>query len=455
MKILITGATGLIGTQLGIELVKSGHEIVVISRSEQKAKLALPFPCQVIEADLMKSEILPSIDSVDAVIHLLGEGVADQKWSDQQKERILKSRTLSTQNLIKSFQVMPKLWIQASAIGIYGDRKDELLSESSSSGEGFLADVCRQWEAGADLAKEKGASRVVKARLGIVLSSQGGALKKMLFPFKAGVGGALSSGQQWMSWIHIDDVVGLFKKAIEDSAAQGPLNFVSPNPEINLNFSKKLVNQLNSFLGPTVPAFAMRLLFGEMADVLLGSQRVSADQAIKLKYQFKFPELQEALKDVLPRADESMEFFQTQQFVQAPRSKVFEFFSQAENLEKLTPEFLNFKIAFKSAEKIEKGSEIEYQLKVHGVPLKWKTLIEEFKAPDRFVDTALKSPYQTWHHTHLFEELGHGTLITDRVIYKLPVGYAGWLVGGAFVKSDLNAIFDFRRAQVAEIFKIT
>lgn len=454
MKILITGATGLVGTQLGIELVKSGHEIVVVSRSEKKAKLALPFPCQVIEADLMTSEISPSIHSIDAVIHLLGEGVADQKWSEQQKEKILKSRTLSTKNLIKSFKTMPKIWIQASAIGIYGDRQDEILTEVSSSGDGFLAEVCRQWEAGADLAKEKGASRVVKARLGIVLSSQGGALKKMLFPFKAGVGGALSGGQQWMSWIHIDDVVGLFKKVLEESTIQGPLNFVSPEPETNLNFSKKLVNQLDSFLGPAVPAFAMRLLFGEMADVLLGSQRVSAEKAIQLKYKFKFSELQEALKDVLPRADESMEYFQAQQFVEAPRSQVFDFFSQAENLEKLTPEFLNFKITHKSTEKIEKGSEIEYQLKVHGVPLKWKTLIEEFKAPEHFVDTALKSPYQTWHHTHIFEDLGHGTLITDRVIYKLPVGYAGWLVGGAFVKGDLNAIFDFRRAQVAETFKI-
>jgi len=455
MKILMTGATGLIGTQLGIELVKSGHQIVVVSRSEKKAKSVLPFPCQVIEADLMNSEISPSIDFIDAVIHLLGEGVADQKWSESQKEKILKSRTLSTQNLIRSFKVMPKIWIQASAIGLYGDRKDEVLSESSSSGEGFLADVCRQWEAGADLAEEKGAARVVKARLGIVLSSQGGALKKMLFPFKAGVGGALSSGKQWMSWIHIEDVVGLFKKCLEDNTIHGPLNFVSPQPETNLNFSKKLVNQLDSFLGPTVPAFAMRLLFGEMADVLLGSQRVSADKAIEFNYQFKFSELQQALKDVLPSAEESMEYFQSQQFVQAPKAKVFDFFSQAENLEKLTPEFLNFKITSKSTEKIEKGSKIEYQLKVHGVPLKWKTLIEEFKAPDLFVDTALKSPYQTWHHTHLFEELGDGTLITDRVIYKLPVGYAGWLVGGAFVKGDLNTIFDFRRAQVAETFKIT
>ncbi len=454
MKVLITGATGLIGTQLGIELVRAGHEIVVISRSEKKAKLILPFPCEVIEADLMTSKISPSIQSIDAVIHLLGEGVADQKWSQSQKEKILKSRTLSTQNLIQSFKSMPKIWIQASAIGIYGDRNDEVLIEESSAGEGFLAEVCKQWEAGADLAKEKGAARVVKARLGIVLSSQGGALKKMLFPFKAGVGGALSSGQQWMSWIHVDDVVGLFKKSLEDSKIDGPLNFVSPLPETNLNFSKKLVNQLNSFLGPSVPAFAMRLLFGEMADVLLGSQRVSAEKSLQLKYEFKFPDLQQALADVLPRADEAMEYFQAQQFVQAPRAKVFDFFSRAENLEKLTPEFLNFKINSKSTEKIQKGTEIEYQLKVHGVPLKWKTLIQDFKAPDHFVDIALKSPYQTWHHTHIFEDLGNGTLITDRVIYKLPVGYVGWLAGGAFVKGDLNSIFDFRRAQVAETFKI-
>ncbi|MFN9069084.1 MAG: TIGR01777 family oxidoreductase, partial [Bdellovibrionales bacterium] len=206
MKVLITGATGLIGQQLGIELVRQGYDLVVVSRNKSRAQLNLPFPAEVVEGDLMQGPLeLPQ--DITAVIHLLGEGVADRRWSEEQKLQILDSRTKSSKNLLQSFKKMPALWVQASAIGFYGDRADESLDESSEKGSGFLSDVCLQWESAAEEALKKGALREVRARLGIVLSSQGGALAKMLTPFQAGVGGALGNGKQWMSWIHIRDAV--------------------------------------------------------------------------------------------------------------------------------------------------------------------------------------------------------------------------------------------------------
>jgi uncharacterized protein (TIGR01777 family) len=453
MKVLITGATGLIGQQLGLELVRQGHSLVVISRNKSRALLDLPFPADVIEGDLMQGPV-PLPQDLEAVIHLLGEGVADQRWSEEQKARILDSRTQSSQHLIQSFQKMPPLWIQASAIGFYGDRGDESLNENSDKGEGFLSDVCQQWERAAEEALKKGAQREVRARLGIVLASQGGALAKMLTPFQAGVGGALGNGKQWMSWIHIQDAVRLFVECLKNENYKGVVHFVSPEPATNQDFSKKLCQHLNRLMGPPVPSLALKILFGEMAVVLLASQKVTPEKAIKNGFQFQFSELNQAFESVLPGGSRGEEYLETYQYLPLKRQQVFSFFSKAENLEKITPEFLYFRITQSSTPQIQKGTEIEYRLKIHGFPAGWTTLIEDFESPRFFVDTALKSPYQKWHHTHIFEDLGPGTLVIDRVLYRLPMGYLGWLVGGALVKKDVKDIFKFRRSAVLKALNL-
>lgn len=452
MKVLITGATGLIGQQLGIELTRAGHHLVVISRDIKKAQLELPFPCEIIQGDLMRSQLeLPS--DLDAVIHLLGEGVANKRWSAQHKEQILKSRTASSQNLIDSFKVMPRLWIQASAVGYYGDQGDLELSEDSPAGNDFLAKVCQEWEKFAELALAKGATREVRARLGVVLSPKGGAIEKMRTAFEVGVGGALGSGKQWMSWIHVQDVVRLFRESLEDSRYSGPINFTSPDAKTNGQFSKILSGHFGRLLGPRVPQAALDILLGEMSQVLVSSQKVIPKKALQIGFQFKFPNLQEALNSVLPGAGLGEQFFEAYQYLPVPRERVFVFFSQAENLEKITPQFLNFKITHTSTVGVQPGTEIDYKLKVHGLPLRWKTRIEDFQAPNYFIDTALKSPYQKWHHTHVFEDLGPGTLMIDRVLYKLPLGYLGWLFGHPLVKKDVNEIFSYRRQAVLELLK--
>jgi len=390
MRILITGATGLIGSQLGLKLVQLGHEIVVVSRSKASAIAKLAFPCEVIEGDLMKSPLmLSNIKPVDAVIHLLGEGVADKKWSDSQKKLILESRTESTKNLIQSFQKTPDIWIQASAIGYYGDRGNEKLNESSAAGSGFLADVCKQWEAAAD---KSGSQRIVKARLGVVLAKNGGALDKMMFPFRAGVGGALASGDQWMSWIHIDDAVQLFIECLENSKIEGPVNFISPHSETNRDFSKKLAKALNRPLGPAVPTIAMQALFGEMSTVLLASQNVVSEKLAGFKFQF--PRLDQAFADLFQKPIDQLI---SKQFLAATTTEVLK--------------------TVKSEEKI----------KISGLDVHWSIHVEP---------------------------LQQGTLVTHQLNYDFPLGYLGWLTTGALAKKRLSKAVDLRRAELAQKFKV-
>jgi hypothetical protein len=275
MRIVITGATGFIGRHLVPALGKAGHEVVKLGRDGWAA--AEPF------------------EGAGAVVHLAGEPV-DQRWSPEVKRRIRDSRVLGTERLVQGLSITrnrPQTLICASAVGYYGDRGDETLTEASSPGSGFLPDVCREWEEKADLATSL-AMRVVKVRTGVVLAPDGGALKKMLAPFNAGVGGRLGSGRQWMPWIHIDDIVGIFRHAIE-TAVSGPLNGTSPGVVTNADFTAAMGHVLHRPTLMTVPRFALKLMFGEMADVILGSQRVLPLATGKSGYEFNYPELGPAL----------------------------------------------------------------------------------------------------------------------------------------------------------------
>lgn len=455
MKILMTGATGLIGQELGLALAKQGHELVIVSRSREKALLYVPFPCEIIEGDLSNKPLQhATLNQIDGVIHLLGEGVAEKRWNPEQKKRILDSRVVSTRNLIASLKKAPSVFVSASAIGYYGDRKDEELTEDSKPGTGFLPEVCIEWENEVDKVKSMGLVRVVKGRIGIVLSSHGGALDKMLPPFQAGVGGALGSGKQWMSWTHIDDIVGLFIMALMNEKVEGPVNFVAPEPAANNEFSKRLASTIHRMKAPNVPKLVLKTMFGELAQVLLASQKVSSAKAEKLGYKFKYPTLEKALQDVLRAQSVGEEVFEAKQYIPKKKEEIFPFFAEAKNLEEITPELLKFKVVGMSTPKIESGTLIDYQLIIRGVPARWRTRIEDWKPPTQFVDTALKGPYKLWHHTHTFEDLGHGTLMTDRVRYILPMGYLGWVAANSIVKNDVSGIFEFRRKKVAEIFGI-
>lgn len=296
MKILISGSTGLIGLALLPYLESAGHGVTRLVRSLQGAGEPS------IEWDPARGVLdEKSLEGFEAVIHLAGENIAG-RWSPEKKERIRQSRVLGTRLLCDTLARLerpPHTLLCASACGIYGDRGDELLSEESEHGKGFLADVCRQWEAATDPAVRQGI-RVVNLRFTMVLSPRGGALAAMLTPFRLGVGGPLGSGNQFTSWIAIDDAVQGIGHALATESIRGPVNFAAPHPVHNIEFARILGGVLHRPALLPAPAFALRLLYGEMADeVLLASQRIVPASLQAHGYQFLFPELGGALRHLL------------------------------------------------------------------------------------------------------------------------------------------------------------
>jgi len=293
MNILITGGTGFIGTPLSRELRKSGHAVVVTTRrpSDSKEKLTWQPP------GLIPSD---TISGFDAVINLAGEPIAPGRWTKAKKERILASRINTTRALVESIKnagARPKVLISASAVGYYGARGDEYVTEDSPPASDFLAEVCKKWEAEAFKAQELGV-RVVIIRIGGVLESDGGALPQMITPFKFFLGGPIGSGKQWFSWIHRDDVLGIIKYVLSHETITGPVNATAPNPVSNREFSTALGKAFGSPSWFPVPGFMVKLTLGELGGVLLTGQRVMPEKALKAGYTFKYTEVNHALKAI-------------------------------------------------------------------------------------------------------------------------------------------------------------
>ncbi len=454
MKILITGATGLIGTKLLLRLFQEGHDLVILSRDAQKAKETLVVPAEVVQCNLMTEIPSASIfTGVEAVIHLAGESVAGGRWNQKLKTKIQESRKLGTQNLIQGFQSLgtkgPKLFICASAIGFYGDSGDSELTEHSAAGNGFLAQVCKEWESQAQSAATE-FRRVALLRLGVVLARNGGALASMAAPFSMGMGAQLGSGKQWMSWIHIDDAVNSICFILGNPKATGPINLVSPQPVTHQEFTQTLAAAFGKKAHFKLPPATTRWLLGEMAETVLSSARVQPLQLKSLGFHFHYPDLQSALSQIYQGYPDQI--FEAFQFIQKPLAEVFQFFEDPKNLETITPPWLHFKILSQSTPKVQTGTQIQYRLKVHGVPTRWESKIHEWKHNESFADEQLKGPYAKWYHIHRFQSLRGGTLAQDRVAYRLPLGGLGQWVAGNFVKGDVQKIFAFRRKRIIELF---
>ncbi len=458
MRILLTGATGFIGKNLLIQLFKGGHDLVLLSRNASKTLQNLDVPCEVIECDLTKESPPLSVFTgpipIDGVIHLAGESIAAGRWTKAQKKKIQDSRTIGTQNLVKAFTLpgarAPKVFASASAIGFYGDRGNEELIESSSPGQGFLADVCQEWEREANLASSKN-TRVVNLRLGVVLGQEGGAFAQMIKPFALGVGAKLGSGQQWMSWIHVHDVIEAIQWILKNEAIHGAVNLVAPHPVNNEELTHRLATTLNRPAWFKAPAEVLRLGLGEMSTTLLNSARVLPTQLPSYGFRFAYPTLESALSEMT--SEFPNQIFEAFQFIEKPISEVFEFFSDAKNLETITPPWLKFKTLSQSTETIQTDTRIEYRLVVHRIPMRWKTQIHDWKKNKSFIDEQIQGPYSRWYHTHQFESIRGGTLIRDHISYRLPMGSIGNWMLGSFVRKDVSQIFAFRRAKIAEIFK--
>jgi hypothetical protein len=313
--ILITGGTGLVGTRLTEILLQKGYQVRILGREKKEIPNVTTYTWD-IKKQTMDTQALIG---VDAIIHLAGAGIADERWTDERKKEILESRTQSAQLLYNHLPVMKKpvnssesqaqaleaqkdkiTFISASGIGIYGsDSGNSIMKEDSKPGSDFLAEVCKVWENSAEQFENKGL-RTVMLRIGVVLSEKGGALPKLIQPIRLGAGAALGSGKQMLSWIHIDDLCNMFIHTIENKTMQGAYNAVAPQVLSNIDFTKQAAKVLHRWILPfNVPAFGIKAVFGEMTSAILSNNIVSAEKIVSTGFQYQFPEIEKALKDLL------------------------------------------------------------------------------------------------------------------------------------------------------------
>jgi uncharacterized protein (TIGR01777 family) len=299
-KVLITGGTGLVGRHLSKRLLEKGYEVAILSRSNKKGVIPS------YTWDLEKNEIeKEAIETADCIIHLAGANIADKRWTANRKQLIIDSRVNTGQlifNKVKELNKNLSVFISSSAIGYYGAiTSDKIFTETDPPANDFIGETCRQWELITDRFNDLGI-RTVKIRTGVVLEKQGGALSKMMTAVKMGIGSALGKGNQYVPWIHIDDLCGIYIKAIEDTQMEGPYNAVAPNHITNKAFTQTLARVLKKpFWFPNVPAFTLKMMLGKMSEIILQGSRVSADKIKLAGYIFLYPKLEDALKQILKK----------------------------------------------------------------------------------------------------------------------------------------------------------
>jgi uncharacterized protein len=446
MRILVSGASGLIGKSFIRQALAEGHEIFALVRNPSSFKL-LPAKNLIRWSD--QTPLDPaSLDGMDAILHLAGENIADKRWTKARKLRLVDSRIKGTRSIVETLRKIPaarrpKTFLSGSAIGYYGYQREEPLDESSTAGSDFLAELCVNWEE--EALKAKDLLRVVLVRTGIVLSRAGGALPKMP-PIQ------LSNGKGWMSWIHIEDMVRALLFALDTKDLEGPVNFTSPQAVTNKEFTKALAKAYRIPALGFTPAFALKIALGELANALLSSQKVMPRALQEKGFSFRYPSLDSALARELNGIHFLDKAFVRDQFVPKTREEVFSLFSSAENLETLTPPWLNFRIISKTTDKIQKGTLIDYRLRIHGAPVRWRTLISEWKPEDHFVDEQLKGPYSKWRHLHTFRKVPGGCIIGDEVIYRVPGSFLGAALLSAWIAKDVSQIFSYRQKRIEEMF---
>jgi hypothetical protein len=301
-KIVVTGATGLIGKSLVKKLIENQEEVVVLSGNPEKVRSLFGTKVNSVYWDYSFSEsLIDSISDADIIIHLAGANVAGKRWSENYKKLILESRRFPTQNLVKAIEKLskkPESFICSSAVGFYGNTFDDEVTENYPPGKDFLAEVCSIWEEEASKVEKLGVRRV-SIRTGIVLSTNGGALKKMLLPFKLFAGGPLGSGEQWFPWIHIDDEVEIFFHIINNKNLHGAINAASPKPVRMSKFSSELGKVLHRPSMFKVPKFVLKIALGEAAESILAGQKIVSEKLLDSGFSFRHPSLNEALKDLI------------------------------------------------------------------------------------------------------------------------------------------------------------
>ena len=301
-KIVITGATGSIGRILMQKLIARKDEAIIFTRNIEKAKSEIPNASKYVKWDYKNpEEWKDQLSGVDAVVHLAGANLSSKRWNEEFKKLVYDSRVVSTKNLVEAIKATgekPKAFICASAVGYYGDRFDEILSEESLPGNDYMANLCKDWEAEAAKVEQFGVRRI-SVRTGLVLSKDEGVLKQLYLPFKLFVGGPLGNGRQWFPWIQIDDIVGIYLQAIDNGGLTGAINAASPGIVRMNEFARTFGKVLHRPSLSNIPKIAMKIVAGEVADYAVMSQRISANKILNAGYKFKFENLEEALRDLL------------------------------------------------------------------------------------------------------------------------------------------------------------
>lgn len=443
-SILLIGGTGFIGSWFAEHMSSKGWKIKLVTRTPKGHQNS--FPCEEIKWD-GKTLSPSSLRGVTAVVNLAGHPIADEHWSESVRNKIISSRVETTQALLEALEKTehkPKVIIQASAVGYYGAQNSNVdCTESAQDGSDFLAETCKKWEKTAEKLSQH--ARLCIPRIGVVLGWEGGAFPKLWNIYTSSLGSRLGHGKQWMNWIHIKDLVRFFSEVITKEDYSGVYNLVAPENSTNSTFHKELSAITCSFESLIAPQLSLKIVLGQRSCLVLSAPKVIPQKALAQGFSFEYPNLRSAFNDLmLERFDHKAFYLKRKQWVPASIDKVWDFMSSAKNLETITPPNLTFKIDNMSTPEIEKDTLINYSLKLHGIPLKWRTRITDWNPQVSFIDLQEKGPYKLWHHHHVFTELGGGTLIEDRIDYKLPVHPFG-LISLPFVIKDLNKIFDYRR----------
>ena len=459
MRVFVTGATGFIGRALIPRLQREGHSVVAWVRSEASARSSLGAEVEMVSADAGFEVLVSALERCDAVVNLAGEPLMGGRWTAARRAILEDSRIAVTQHLVRALtaaQTRPRIFISGSAVGYYGDRAEEPLTETSSAGDDFLARLCRQWEDAAEQAETLGL-RVMRLRTGVVLGRAGGALAQMLPPFELGLGGPVGSGTQYLPWIHLHDLVNIIAVALVDDRYRGPVNGVAPKQATSRAFARALGRALHRPAIVPLPALALKALFGQAATVLLASQRVEPRALRQLQFAFEFPTLCAALADLVGGSSVTISPLQsrpegagkaryelrTTAVVDAPLEETFAFFSKAANLGLLTPAAMKFSIQGQ-VPPMAQGAAIDYRVRVGPLPIRWRTRITKWDPGRSFVDLQESGPYRFWWHEHTFRADGDRTIMEDRVYYAPPLGILGRLANRLFIVPTLRKIFKYR-----------
>ncbi|NRA46174.1 MAG: TIGR01777 family protein [Oligoflexales bacterium] len=450
--ILVMGGSGFIGSALCERLAIMGYKINLLTRSPDRLRLQVSFPCSLFAWNGKKIPA-DAVKGVCAVVNLVGQGIADKAWSKEYRKQILDSRIDSVEALYKALEEQkdhPEVIIQASAMGYYfGSSDHQEKVEDSEVGGGFLSEVCKAWEESAK--KLEKFSRLARIRIGLVLGWEGGALPQLWNLYSMGLGSSLGSGKQWMNWIHVKDLVGVFVTALEDKSYSGPYNGVAPGNISNKEFHKCLSEYTRSFSWLAAPSISLKMIMGARSSLLLDNYKVVPKKLEDAGFKFNFGKFNEAMTDLLSeRQNPKYHYFTCRQWLPKKIEEIWPFFADARNLEKITPPWLKFKVVAGEPESIGQDSSFKYALKIHGLPIKWHSKIKAWIPNEQFTDIQTKGPYRLWSHRHLFHPLAGGTLMEDRVEYGLPFAPFSH-VALPFVQKDLNKIFSYRKKVIADL----